>query len=158
MLSVQPDLCGSNDLRVRRKMAKFNRFFSVQGTCGSPTGPDPENRVRDKTFEAQVGQFLLGCKCQVSRGIVVQEQDPPWWTSLGVFPSKTLQLHLERWVILRVYSLGIWKIINKEDAVLIPKNRGENFSSGFLHSEFFGAGWAAMPPLHWLLLCFVSGS
>ena len=23
---------------------------------------------------------------------------------------------------------------------MIPKNRGENFSSGFLHSEFFGAG------------------
>ena len=36
---------------------------------------------------------------------------------------------------------------------LIPRYRGENFSSGFLHSEFFGAGWAAMPPLHWLLLC-----
>jgi len=30
---------------------------------------------------------------------------------------------------------------------LIPKNRGENFSSGFLHSEIFGAGWAAMPPI-----------
>jgi hypothetical protein len=29
-----------------------------------------------KTMEAQVGQFLLGCKCPVSRGIVVQEQDP----------------------------------------------------------------------------------
>jgi hypothetical protein len=29
-----------------------------------------------KTLEAQVGQFLLGCKCPVSRGIVVQEQDP----------------------------------------------------------------------------------
>jgi hypothetical protein len=28
-----------------------------------------------KTLEAQVGQFLLGCKCPVSRGIVVQEQD-----------------------------------------------------------------------------------
>ena len=27
-----------------------------------------------KTLEAQVGQFLLGCKCPVSRGIV-QEQD-----------------------------------------------------------------------------------
>ena len=25
-------------------------------------------------------------------------------------------------------------------AVLIPKNRGENFSSGFLHSEFFWGG------------------
>jgi len=29
-----------------------------------------------KKMEAQVGQFLLGCKCPVSRGIVVQEQDP----------------------------------------------------------------------------------
>jgi len=29
-----------------------------------------------KTLEAQVGQFLLGCKCPVSRGIVVQEQGP----------------------------------------------------------------------------------
>jgi hypothetical protein len=28
-----------------------------------------------KTLEAQVGQFLLGCKFPVSRGIVVQEQD-----------------------------------------------------------------------------------
>ena len=29
-----------------------------------------------KTLAVQVGQFLLGCKCPVSRGIVVQEQDP----------------------------------------------------------------------------------
>jgi hypothetical protein len=29
-----------------------------------------------KTLEAQVGQFLLGCKYPVSRGIVVQEQTP----------------------------------------------------------------------------------
>jgi len=43
-------------------------------------------------------------------------------------------------VIFRVDSLALWKIINEEDAVLIQKNRGENFSSGFLHSEFFGAG------------------
>jgi hypothetical protein len=38
------------------------------------------------------------------------------------------------WVILRDDSLALWKIINEDDAVLIPKNRGENFSSGFLHS------------------------
>ena len=39
-------------------------------------------------------------------------------------------------------------MINEEDTVLIPKNRGENFSSGFLHSEFFGGGvsrYAATP-------------
>jgi hypothetical protein len=29
-----------------------------------------------KTLEAQVGEFLLGCKCPVSRDIVMQEQDP----------------------------------------------------------------------------------
>jgi len=35
-----------------------------------------------KTLEAQVGQFLLGCKCPVSQGIIVQEQDP-----LGDLPA-----------------------------------------------------------------------
>ena len=29
-------------------MAKFQLFFSVQGTGGSPTGPDPENSVGDQ--------------------------------------------------------------------------------------------------------------
>ena len=36
-----------------------------------------------KKLEDQVGQFLLGCKCLVSRSIVVKEQDP-----LGDLPSK----------------------------------------------------------------------
>jgi len=30
--------------------------------------------------------------------------------------------------------------MNEKDAVLIPKNRGEKFSSGFFHSEFLGRG------------------
>ena len=47
-LSVQPGLRGSNDLGVGRKMATFQLFFSVQGTGGSPTGPDLENRVGDQ--------------------------------------------------------------------------------------------------------------
>jgi len=39
---------------------------------------------------------------------------------------------------------------------LIPKNRGENFSSGFLHSKFLGRG----EPLcrHSIDCCFISGS
>jgi len=93
-----------------------------------------------KTLGAQVGQFLLGFKCPVNRDIVVQEQDP-----LGDIPAdfllqNVLQLHQQRRVKLRVDSLALWKIINEKDAVLIPKNRDENFSSGFLHSEFFGSG------------------
>ena len=62
-------------------------FFLVQGTGGSPTGPDPENRVGDKTLEAQIRQFLLGCKCPVKRNIVVQEHEH-LGELRGVFPSK----------------------------------------------------------------------
>jgi len=38
-----------------------------------------------KTLEAQVGQFLLGCKCPVSWRIVVQEQD-----YLGDLPARCI--------------------------------------------------------------------
>jgi hypothetical protein len=70
----------------------------------------------------------------------VQDQD-----ELGEFPAafflqNFLQLHQQRWVILRVDFMALWKIINEEDAVLMPKNRGEKYSSGFLDSEYFGAG------------------
>jgi len=40
----------------------------------------------------------------------------------------------------KVDGLALWKIISGEDAVLIPKNLGAKFSSGFLHLEFFGVG------------------
>ena len=43
-------------------------------------------------------------------------------------------------MIFRVDILALRKIINEENAFLIPENRGETFSSGFLHSEFFGGG------------------
>ena len=148
-LSVQPGLRGSNDRRVGWKMATFQLFFSVQGKVVVRRGQIRRIRWVIKTLEAQVDQFLPGCKCPMSRGIVVQEQD-----HLDELPAAFfLQLHQHRWLILRVDSLAPWKIINEDDAVLIPNNRGEHFSTGFLHSEFFWAGWAAMPPLHLLLLC-----
>jgi hypothetical protein len=55
--------------------------FSVQGIGGSPRGHIRRIWRVIKTLEAQVGQFLLGCKCPVSQCIVVQEQ-----TTLGEFP------------------------------------------------------------------------
>jgi len=55
------------------------------------------------------------------------------------------QLHQQRSVILRVDSLALWKIINEEDAVLIPKNRGENFPADFCTPIFFGGGGEAEP-------------
>ena len=41
-----------------------------------------------KILEAQVGQFLLGCKCPVSRGIVVREQDRLGDLPEAFFPPK----------------------------------------------------------------------
>ena len=85
-------------------------------------------------------QFLVGCKCPVSRGSVVLEQDFLGDLPAAFFLQNVLQLHQQKEVILRVESLALWKIINEDDAVLTLKNRGENFSSRFLYSEFFGAG------------------
>jgi len=49
-----------------------------------------------KTLEAQVGQFLLGCKCPVSRDIVVQEQDPLGELTAAFFLQNVLQVHQQR--------------------------------------------------------------
>ena len=49
-----------------------------------------------KTLEAQVGQFLLGCKCPVSWGIVVQEQDPLSDIPAAIFLQMSFQLHQQR--------------------------------------------------------------
>jgi len=49
-----------------------------------------------KILEAQVDQFLLGCKCPVSRGIVVQEQDPLDELPAAFFLQNALHLHQQR--------------------------------------------------------------
>ena len=81
-LSDQPGLRGSNDLRVGRKMATFQLFFQSGEQVVVRRGQIRRIGWMIKILEAQVGQFLLGCKCPVSRGIVVKEQDPlvtfPW--------------------------------------------------------------------------------
>ena len=139
------------------KWRPFNSF-SVQETGSSPTGPYPENRVGDQRIGSPGRPVSFGLQVPTELGHYRARTRPPWWPSRGVFPSKVLQLHQQRWVILRVDNLALWKMINEEEAVLIPKNRGEKFSSGFLHSEFFRAG--RCEPLCRLSIdcCFVSWS
>ena len=142
----------------RTKNAEISIVFSDPGTGDSPTRPDPENRVGDQDN---------GCPGRpVSSGLQVPGEPehcrartrPPWWPSRGGFLQNVVQLHQQRWVILCVDSLAVWKVINEEDAVLVPKNRGENFSSGFLYSEFFGAGRGEPLCCHSIDCCFDSGS
>ena len=85
------------------KRRPFNCFFS----------PGNSGHIRRigwviKTLEAQVGQFLLDCRCPVSWGLFMQEQD-----TLGEFPAmfflkNVLWLHQQRWVRLRVLGTITW--------------------------------------------------
>jgi len=68
----------------------------VQGTGVGPTGPDPENRMGDQTLEAQVGQFLLGFKCPVRWGIVLEELDHFGDFPAACFLQNILQFHQQR--------------------------------------------------------------
>ena len=154
-MSVQPGLPGSNELCVGRKMANFQLFFQSRKQVVVRRGQIRRIGCVINKLEARVGQFLLGCKYPVSQGIVVQEQDSLGGLATVFFLQNVLHLHQQRSIILRVDSLVLWKKIN-EDAVLIPKNRGEKFSSRSLHSEFLGRG---VPLCHHSIdCCFVSGS
>jgi len=57
------------------KNGNFLIAFSVHGRGGSPSGPDPENRVGDQ--ETGSPGMPFSCKWPVSRGTVMQEQDKP---------------------------------------------------------------------------------
>ena len=87
-LSVQPGLHGSNDLRVGRKMATFRLFFQSQGTGGSPTGPDPENRVGDQDIGNPGRPVSSGLQVPVELGHYRTRTRPPWWPPRGFFSSK----------------------------------------------------------------------
>jgi len=87
-LSVQPVLRGSNDLRVGRGMANFQLFFSVQGTNGSPTGPDPKNGVGNKATGSPGRPVSPGLQVPGEPGHCHARTRPHWRSSRGVFPPK----------------------------------------------------------------------
>ena len=89
ILSAQPGLQGSNDLRVGRKMANFQLFFSVQRTGGSPMGPDPENRVGDQDTGSPGRPVSSVLQVSGEPGHSRARTGHSWWTSRGVFPSKS---------------------------------------------------------------------
>ena len=96
MLYVQPALRGSNDLRVGQKMATIQLFFQSRELVVIRRGQIRRIGWVIKTLEAQVGQFLLGCKCLMGRSIVVQGQDPLGDLPVAFFLQNVLQLHQQR--------------------------------------------------------------
>jgi len=92
-LSIQPGLCGSNDIHVGRKIATFQLFFQSREQVVVRRGPDLENMVGDQDTGRPGRPVSSGLQCPVSRGIVVQEEHP-----LGEIPAEfsfqnVLQLH-----------------------------------------------------------------
>jgi len=95
-LSVQRGLRGNNDLCVGRKMETFQLFFHSREQVVVRGGQIRRIGWVIKTLEAQVGQFLLGCKCPVSRGIVAQEQDQLGDLPAAFFLQNVIHLHQQR--------------------------------------------------------------
>ena len=84
------------------KMATFQLFFQSREQLVVRRGGIRRIGWVIKILEAQVDQFFLGCKCPVSRSIFVQEQDPFGDLPAVFFLQNVLQVHHQRWVILRV--------------------------------------------------------
>ena len=77
----------------RRKKTTFQLFFQSREQVVVRRGQIRRIGCVIKTLDGQVGQFLLGCKCPVSRDIVVQEQDPLSDLPAAFFLQNVLQLH-----------------------------------------------------------------
>ena len=114
--------CPSNQLSAAamtsasdEKWRKFNFFFQSREQVAVRWSQIRRIGWVIKIWEAQVGQFLLGCKCSVCRSIVVQEQDHLGDLPAAYFLQNILQLHQQRWAILRVDSLALWNLtlVNK---------------------------------------------
>jgi len=78
------------------KWQHFNFFFQSREQAVVRRGQIRRLGWVMKTLEAEVGQLLLGCKCPVSRGIVVEEQDGPGDLPAAFVPQNVLQLHQQR--------------------------------------------------------------
>ena len=59
-------------------MEKFRLSFSVQGTGGSPTGPDPENMVGDQDIRSPGRPVSSGLKVPDEPGQCHARTRPPW--------------------------------------------------------------------------------
>ena len=97
MLSVQPGLHGSHNHCVGRKISNFILFFPVQGTGGSPTGPDPENRVGNQEIGSLGRPVSSVLQVPGDLGHCSVRTRPP----LGEFPAafflrNILKLHQQR--------------------------------------------------------------
>ena len=93
-LKTKSEICPSNLVSAaamasasEEKWRPFN-CFSFQGTDGSPTGPDPENKVGDQDTGSPGRPVSSGLQVPGEPGRCRARTRSPWRPSCGVFPSK----------------------------------------------------------------------
>ena len=74
-------------------MVTFQLFFSVQGTDGSPTGPDPENRVGDRDIGSPGRPVSFGLQVPDEPGHCCARTNPVGDLPMAFFLQNVLQLH-----------------------------------------------------------------
>jgi hypothetical protein len=118
----------------RKKNGDLSVAFSVHGAGGSPTGSDPEIRVGDQDIGSsgrpvsswlQVPGEPRHCRARTTLA------------SAAFFPQNALHLQQQRWVILRVDSLALWKIINWGMPSWSQKIEARTFLSDFCTRSFW---------------------
>ena len=72
----------------RKKNGDLSIVYAVQGTGGSPTGPDLENRVGNQDIGSPGRLVSSGLQVPGEPGHCRARTRPPWWQSRGVLPSK----------------------------------------------------------------------
>ena len=70
------------------KNGDLSFFSSVQGTGGSPAGPDLENKVGNQDIRSPGRPVSSGLQVPGEPGHCRARTRPPWWPSLGMFPSE----------------------------------------------------------------------
>jgi len=133
------------------KLRLFN-FFSVHGRDGSPTGPDAENRVGDQDTGSPGRPVSSGLQVPCEPGHWRARTRPPWLPYRGVFPSKCPSIATAEIRNTPCWYFGLLEDNRWGGCRLDPKkSRPELFQRIFV-LWICRAGWAPMPPFHWLLL------
>jgi len=72
----------------RTKNGDLSIVFSAQGTGGSPTGPDPENKLDAQDIGSPGRPVSSGLQVLSEPGHCSARTKLPWWPSRDFFPSK----------------------------------------------------------------------
>ena len=83
----------------RKKNGDFSIVVSVQRTDGSPTAPDPENRVGDQDIGSPGRPVSSGLQVLSEPEHCRARTRHTWWPYSGILPSEIPSKHQQRWVI-----------------------------------------------------------